>query len=542
MPTYHGQITTPRDLHRPFQWVRETDPTTDDPNVVEAGDFWLVVSTATLSRRNDTNDGWDQIVPSAPEAHTHVVADITDFAEGVDDRVSALLVAGSGVSLTYDDVANTLTVDNTAPIDDEAVDDRVASLLTAGSNITLTYDDVAGTLTIAATSSVDDEAIDDRVSALLSGSTGISLSYNDALGTLTILNTGITSNEQIDDRVAALLVAGTNITLTYNDVAGTLTIANTVAPPSNEEIMDLIATMLIAGTGISLTYNDAGDQLTITNTGGGGGGGFSDPTTTKGDLIANNGSAAARLAVGNDGEILIADSAQTSGVKWGSTAAAGDPDLFGRVVRAIGRMQGGSTLISMNTTAAVLTASGTTAVESDSGGYNKYDTSSVSGNAVVIRHGSNDTAQRTARVVQLPDFLVKMGTDASITNVRIWSALYEAASGLSALTDPATVNVAGFRYDPDAGDTTWKACVSNGSASTVVDTGITVNTSTMYSLRVKFVTTTQVKFYIDGVLVATITTNVPSSSTGLGYYISAATTTAAAKSIRFNRLALAQNI
>lgn len=31
----------------------------------------------------------------------------------------------------------------------ELVDDRVASLLVAGSNVTLTYNDVAGTLTIA---------------------------------------------------------------------------------------------------------------------------------------------------------------------------------------------------------------------------------------------------------------------------------------------------------------------------------------------------------------------------------------------------------
>ena len=34
---------------------------------------------------------------------------------------------------------------------DERVDDRVNALLTAGANITLTYDDVANTLTIAAT-------------------------------------------------------------------------------------------------------------------------------------------------------------------------------------------------------------------------------------------------------------------------------------------------------------------------------------------------------------------------------------------------------
>ncbi len=45
-----------------------------------------------------------------PSAHTHPSTAITDFAEAVDDRVAALLVQGSGVTLTYDDAAGTLTI------------------------------------------------------------------------------------------------------------------------------------------------------------------------------------------------------------------------------------------------------------------------------------------------------------------------------------------------------------------------------------------------------------------------------------------------
>lgn len=37
-------------------------------------------------------------------------ANISDFAEAVDDRVAALLVAGSNITLTYNDPANTLTI------------------------------------------------------------------------------------------------------------------------------------------------------------------------------------------------------------------------------------------------------------------------------------------------------------------------------------------------------------------------------------------------------------------------------------------------
>lgn len=49
----------------------------------------------------------------ANTAHAHVAADITDFSEAVDDRVAALLVAGSNISLTYNDAGNTLTIAST---------------------------------------------------------------------------------------------------------------------------------------------------------------------------------------------------------------------------------------------------------------------------------------------------------------------------------------------------------------------------------------------------------------------------------------------
>lgn len=88
-------------------------------------------------------------------------AGISDFAEAVDDRVAALVVAGAGVTKTYDDTANTLTLTSTtvahahpsADVTDfaEAVDDRANALIVAGAGITKTYDDLAGTLTLAST-------------------------------------------------------------------------------------------------------------------------------------------------------------------------------------------------------------------------------------------------------------------------------------------------------------------------------------------------------------------------------------------------------
>jgi hypothetical protein len=49
--------------------------------------------------------------------------------------------------------------------------------------------------------------------------------------------------------------------------------------------------------------------------------------TTKGDLLATDGSALNRLAVGDDGAVLMADSAQTNGVAW-STAQTSNRNKF----------------------------------------------------------------------------------------------------------------------------------------------------------------------------------------------------------------------
>lgn len=46
-----------------------------------------------------------------PAAHAHPASDVSDFAEAVDDRVAALLVAGTNITLTYNDAGNSLTID-----------------------------------------------------------------------------------------------------------------------------------------------------------------------------------------------------------------------------------------------------------------------------------------------------------------------------------------------------------------------------------------------------------------------------------------------
>lgn len=49
----------------------------------------------------------------APAVHTHTTGDITGLAEVIMDRVNTLLVAGTGISLTYDDLGDSLTISAT---------------------------------------------------------------------------------------------------------------------------------------------------------------------------------------------------------------------------------------------------------------------------------------------------------------------------------------------------------------------------------------------------------------------------------------------
>src|SRR5262245_30430843 len=85
---------------------------------------------------------------------------------------------------------------------------------------------------------------------------------------------------------------------------------------------------LVLGTGLSGTDNGDG-SITIDATGGSGV--ASDPIwDTKGDLaVASGADAADNLPVCSDGDVLTADSSQTLGVKWdtpsGGSGVATDP-------------------------------------------------------------------------------------------------------------------------------------------------------------------------------------------------------------------------
>ncbi len=123
---------------------------TGDPQALDVINASLVVTNVSAGISDAPADGinygrkntawtlinWTDVVgkPStfAPSAHTHPAADITDFAEAVDDRVSGLVVAGAGILANYNDIANTLTISVTGTPATVTISDASPGAPTAG--------------------------------------------------------------------------------------------------------------------------------------------------------------------------------------------------------------------------------------------------------------------------------------------------------------------------------------------------------------------------------------------------------------------------
>ncbi len=301
-------------------------------------------------------------------------------------------------------------------------------------------------------------------------------------------------------------------------------------------------------------------------------------TTTGGLLVATsspNGWTA--LGVGSNGKVLTASSTAPNGVSWETATAGGggitsingdstaaqtvvtttqsyrgsnvstaggvtsldlpNPSLFVPTRGAI-HNPGVNTFTTTGVGGVSLYLGAAGAVQDDAGGtFERYATSTANG-AAGVDWGA------TVQARWQPDVSFNFRTSPTSTNVRYWVGMSNRFNTASLVgTSTIRADEAVFRYATDVDtDGFWKAITSNGSSvSTLTTTTVAFATSTSYNFRVRYVSASQVNFYINNALVASSTTNLPTGGTSNALGAAVSPTIADGECIDFGWFTLVNN-
>lgn len=120
----------------------------------------------------------------------------------------------------------------------------------------------------------------------------------------------------------------------------------------------------------------------------------------------------------------------------------------------------------------------------------------------------------------------------SIVAERIWIGVTSNTASAMVTNDAPTGNFAGFWFSTVVGHTNWQVHTRDNVTTNTTDSTIAVATTTSFEFEVEEDTTAGVwRFKIDGVTVATTSTNIPAANTNLRFVIHVSTSAAAAKSL-----------
>lgn len=219
-----------------------------------------------------------------------------DIDERIQDKAAKLITDGThyNITVSYNDTDATLSL--SANYDDEEVMDAIATSLTAGNGITKTYDDVANTITLAVDTSViaDRSYVNTAISNLIDGAPAlldtlneIAAAIGDDANFVTTITTALSTKLNIDTAASTYLaladtderiqdvvgdmVSGntesTGLAVTYDDPTGKLNFEITTAnlPGFTEAAQDSVASLFThAGhSNVTATYDDVSNRINL---------------------------------------------------------------------------------------------------------------------------------------------------------------------------------------------------------------------------------------------------------------------------------------
>ena len=176
--------------------------------------------------------------------------------------VTSVFGRNGAITLTTADVTGVINTSNLTEntnlfYTDERVDDRVNALLQAGTNMSLSYNDSAGTLTINSSGKTQEE-IEDIVGSMFTANTenGLSVTYDDSDGTLDV---------DVDDFSITLTgdVTGTGTVTNLGNVSFATTVAANSVALGTDTSGNYVGT-LVAGTALTSTGATSGEGIAHT--------------------------------------------------------------------------------------------------------------------------------------------------------------------------------------------------------------------------------------------------------------------------------------
>ena len=122
-------------------------------------------------------------IQRANHTGTQLASTISDLTESIQDIVGSFILAGVGISVSYNDAGNSFTINSTiTQYTDEQAQDAVGNILTDSASIDFTYNDAGNTITANLTNT--------GVTAGTYGSSGVPQFTVDAQGRITSASNG----------------------------------------------------------------------------------------------------------------------------------------------------------------------------------------------------------------------------------------------------------------------------------------------------------------------------------------------------------------